>query len=342
MSSSYHTFRIKKPSKSHAPIDAELPSQDISTPVHRPIDETDEIPKTDTERLDLIFQALKKTKWKLGDFLNVIFEDTNHEYQGIVSKFLSGKSKVKAASIVRLMYEHSSSRPKSKVAEETAVHYAQPAIFAWALDTVIQKMTTEVKKLVRDPELRIRASRKGAVHDLLSSVVLDQLVSPNTTHPLNSGGRGSDNGLGGAVEVVMDADAEIEDAEMGNVGIEREEEEESDLELDVGGVMQSEEDEGRKNPLEPASMDGSTADPGLVPLVKPRVRGKGKDSLVSWGTIEKFSLVSLKEKYQDNAPTVWRVLSQLACGEKKPSRLGGIYRPKDIVSNMFNLSIRKF
>lgn len=94
-------------------------------------------------------------KWKLRDFLNAVFQDNNHEHQGIVAKLLLDKTRVKPGRIVCLMYKHSSSHPKSKVSEEAINDYTQPAIFAWALDIVLYKMTSEVKKFIHDPELYV-------------------------------------------------------------------------------------------------------------------------------------------------------------------------------------------
>ncbi|KAJ3488880.1 hypothetical protein NLI96_g2537 [Meripilus lineatus] len=332
MSSSYHTFRVQKPPNSATNVPSGTGTEE---PTHQPVDE---IPRTEAERLDTMFQALKRTKWKLGDFLYAVFQDNDHQYQGIVTKFLSGKSKVKPASIVQLMFEHSSSRPKSKASEETAIHYAQPAVFAWSLDVVLQKITAEVKKLIRDPELRVRASRKGAVQELLLSVAPEQSVPSDPQFLSNEGDGLGDRGslLKELVEDIAmgastDLETVIDDVEMGDAVVEREEGEESESESE-GVAIELPENESIENPLEPVLADGSSIGLLSQASIKPRARGKGKDTLVTWEIIEKFSLASLKEKYQHRAPTVWRVMSELASGEKKPSRLGGIYRPKDIVS----------
>ncbi|KAJ3485625.1 hypothetical protein NLI96_g4817 [Meripilus lineatus] len=298
------------------------------------------------EKLKQIFDLLQKLDLTLGDFLKYSLErkdkrgnpieiSTNH--QAMISQFLSGKGNVNPVDVVDLIYNHSHSRPKPSVAEELASRYARPQITDWALECVMNQLTKEADKLVQDPALRVRATRKDAVQEMLQSTPIPPSVpvvegAEKELNPIDSAtvGEIADrillDDLGAVGERIVREIHALENGEdLENMEGELEESDDEDDE-DAGGMEEAqrmESDLGNRDASVNATSESER---------RTRQRGKSADTHVSWDIIEKFSVASLMEKYQNDAPTIWKVLTSLTGNAKaRNSKSGGSYRPKPIV-----------
>ncbi|KAJ3475723.1 hypothetical protein NLI96_g11647 [Meripilus lineatus] len=248
----------------------------------------------------------------------------------MISQFLSGKGNVNPVDIMDLIYNHSYSRPKPSVADELASRYARPQITDWALECVMNQLTKEANKLVRDPALRVRASRKDAVQEMLQSTPIPSSVpivegAERESNPIDSAtvGEIADSilldDLGAVGERIVREMHALENGEdLENMEGEFEESDDDDDE-DAGGM---ESDVGNRDASASAASESER---------RIHQRGKSADTHVSWDIIEKFSVASLMEKYQKDAPTIWKVLTSLTGSAKaRNSKSGGSYRPKTI------------
>lgn len=311
-------YRLEKPSKNSK---ATNPNEPRLYPDRR----------SPPEKLEAIFETLRQVDWSLGAFLYHLFREVDEygdpvkispSHLKIVGHFLQGTSRVKALDIVKLIYSNGQSRPNYQSAESGEMFsvveaadsfaYAGPAISCWAVELVMEKMKGELRKVIRDPDLRVRAGRKGAVLDLLNSA--GDVVAPEVVGRMGM--------------------AEVEELEMERTAIDG-----------MGGQGHGNEDGGR-DPLEQSGDENedwedvdeetpSTSLPeggGIDPPTEKRQRGEAADALASWDVIGKFSIKKLVDKYKKISPVIWHLVSSLTAKPKRRSSRG-TYRPTDAVSH---------
>ncbi|KAF9517739.1 hypothetical protein BS47DRAFT_1430796 [Hydnum rufescens UP504] len=115
--------------------------------------------KTDSEKIDAIFDAIKANKLTFPLFLYKAFDpDTpkSTKHAATISSFLRGQSNIGADNIAHLMFNHSSSVPiqgRASTIHETPLvttdgsGMAHVRLLAWAIDIVTQHCMDEVKAL---------------------------------------------------------------------------------------------------------------------------------------------------------------------------------------------------
>ncbi|KAJ3477193.1 hypothetical protein NLI96_g10634 [Meripilus lineatus] len=127
-------------------------------------------------------------------------------------------------------------------------------------------MAAEVKQLVRNPELQVQATRKGAIKEMLQ-------IQPSSSSSVSE----STLTIGEEPLDVEEDKPEVEEPDKINEGIGEEPKVEGEREKEGVNTL----------PILPES-----------PTKKQTARGKVVDILISWDIIEGFTVCSVMEKYQ--------------------------------------------
>ena len=151
-------------------------------------------PQDKTQKLEVKFKRMEEILGdpdfdSIGEFLQILFynptrvagkEDPRGTVHGLaVARFLQGKTKIRMADIIALIYSHKHSAPSSRSTQSHERHapfsptvsaseifHARPSLFTWATNLVANHVHQEIYQLtVKDDDVHLRASTNGRLSD---------------------------------------------------------------------------------------------------------------------------------------------------------------------------------